>query len=179
MSERGVPFVKGNKLWKLRTNAHKPRIFSDAAVLWAEACAYFDWCDRNPRERTELVKYQGVAYEQAVPLGRMYTVAGLCVYLGVSGMYLNTAKKELQAKQDKGVITESETAVLETIERIFAVVETEQIEGAAVQLYSPNFIARLNGLSDNTNVTSNQPIVHVSVEDKETAEMLADLDKLL
>ena len=77
----------GNKFWNLRTKHGRDRLFSDAALLWAEACKYFDWCDRHPRERVELVKYKGEANEAVVPLGRPYSVDGLTLYLGVSSSY--------------------------------------------------------------------------------------------
>lgn len=171
--------LTGNQLWKLRTKYGRARIFGDAAVLWDEACKYFDWCDRHPWEKAELVKYQGYASEAEVPLGRPYSMDGLTVYLGVSGSYFRTAKSELREKVEKGKAADGEIELLETIERVEQTVRTQQIEGAAVGVFNSGLVARLNGLSDNVNVTNNQPVVKVSVRDAETDGHLTELDDLL
>lgn len=171
--------LTGNQLWKLRTKHGRDRLFGDAALLWDEACKYFDWCDRHPWEKTELVKYQGYASEAEVPLGRPYSMDGLTVYLGISGSYFRTAKGELREKIEKGKATTAETDLLEMIERIEQTIRTQQIEGAAVGVFSASLVARINGLSDNVNVTNSQPIVKVSVCDAETDGYLAELDEIL
>lgn len=171
--------LTGNQLWKLRTKHGRDRLFGDAALLWDEACKYFDWADRHPREKVELVKYKGEASEAEVPLGRMYSMHELTVYLGVSGSYFRTAKGELREKIEKSKATAAEVELLETIERIEGVIQADQISGAAVGIYATQLVNRLNGLSDNVNVTNNQPVVKVSVRDAETDGYLAELDDLL
>lgn len=171
--------LTGNQLWKLRTKHGRDRLFGDAALLWDEACKYFDWADRHPREKVELVKYKGAASEAEVPLGRMYSMHELTAYLGVSGSYFRTAKGELREKIEKGKATVAEVELLETIERIEGIIQAEQISGAAVGIYATQLVNRLNGLSDNVNVTNNQPVVKVSVRDAETDGYLAELDDLL
>lgn len=140
---------------------------------------YFDWCDRHPRYRSELVKYKGAYEEAEVPLCRMYSMRRLALYLGVSGSYFRTAKSELREKVEKETATSAEVELLETIERIELTIQAEQIEGAAVGQYATQLVNRLNGLSDNVNVTNNQPIIKVSVRDSETDGYLAELDDLL
>ena len=170
----------GNKLWKLRTKHGRDRLFGDAALLWEEACKYFDWCDRHPWERSELVKYKGEAVEAAVPLGRPYSMDGLTVFLGVSGSYFRTAKNELRDKIEKGKASPSEAELLDMIERVEQTIRTQQIEGAAVGIFSTGLVARLNGLSDNVNVSnSGEAVVRVTVRDKETASHLDELENLL
>ena len=172
--------LTGNQLWKLRTKHGRDRLFGDAAVLWDEACKYFDWADRHPREKTELVKYKGEASEAEVPLGRMYSMHELTVYLGVSGSYFRTAKGELREKIEKGKATAAEVELLETIERIEGVIQADQISGAAVGIYAPQLVSRLNGLSDNVNVSnSGEAVVRVTVRDQETAANMDELEELL
>jgi len=172
--------LSGNQLWRLRTKHGRDRIFGDADVLWGEACKYFDWCDRHPWERVELVKYQGYATETEVPLGRPYSMDGLTVYLGVSESYFRTAKSELRAKIEKGKASPAEVSLLETIERIEQTVRSQQIEGAMVGVFSASLTARLNGLSDNVNLSNgNEAIVRVTVRDQETADYLDELEDLL
>jgi hypothetical protein len=171
--------LKGNQLWKLRTKHGRDRLFSDAALLWDEACKYFDWCDRHPRSKAELVKYKGDYEEAGVPLGHMYSMHELTVYLGVSSSYFRTAKSELRDKIEKCKNTAAEAGLLEMIERIEGIIQADQISGAAVGVYATQLVSRLNGLSDNVNVTNNQSVVKVSVRDAETDGYLAELDGLL
>lgn len=171
--------LTGNQFWKLRTKHGPDRLFNNAALLWEEACKYFDWCDRHPRNKVELVKYKGDYEEAEVPLGRMYSMQGLTRYLGVSDSYFRTVKIGLRERIEKSKATADEIELLGAVESIERTVQTDQIEGAAVGIYAGNLVNRLNGLSDNVNVTNNQPVVKVSVRDAETDGYLAELDDLL
>lgn len=168
--------LKGNELWKLRSKHGKDKIFADAALLWGEACAYWDWCDRSPWMRPELVKYQGTADEVLVPLGRPYSMDGLTIYLGVSGSYFRSAKANLKNKLEDNKATPEEVELLETIEVIETVTRTQNIEGAAVNVFNANIIARLHTLAETINQhNTGDAVVRVSVRDQKTAD---DLDKL-
>ncbi len=172
--------LTGNQFWRLRTKHGPDRLFGDAALLWEEACKYFDWCDRHPRNRVELVKYQGEYEEAEVPLGRMYSMQGLTRYLGVSDSYFRMSKISLREKIEKATATAAEIELLGVIERIESTVQTDQIEGAAVGIYAGNLVNRLNGLSDNVNVSNNgEAVVRVTVRDQKTADNMDKLDDLL
>lgn len=174
------PFLKGNKLWQLRTKHGRDKLFSDAALLLEEAYAYFDWCDRYPWYKPELVKYKGGHEEVEVPIGRPYTMDGLTVYLGVSGGYFRAAKANLKEKINADKATPAEVDLLEAIEMIETIVRNQQIEGAAVGVFMPNLIARINGLADNQKVqNTGNSVVRVTVRDNETAKNLEDLEDLL
>lgn len=172
-------FLKG-KQWQLRTVHGRARIFGDAALLIAEAKLYFDWCDRNPRMRAELVKHQGVAEQYDVPIGRPYTMDGLCNYLGVSGAYFRTAKAELDVKLAKKLATVEEEALREAIAWIEETTRNDQIEGGMVGQYNANLVSRLNGLSDNVNTNVTGPaVLAISVRDDATAKNLELLESTL
>lgn len=171
--------LKGNQFWKLRHTHGKKRLFSDANLLLEEARKYFEDCDNNPWQKTELVKYMGIATQAEVPLGRMYSMFGLCTFLGVTGSYFRTAKRELSDKIKNEVATDEETDLLEAIELIEQAIQTQQIEGAAVGVFAPNLVSRINGLADKQDITNNQPIVSISVRDEETAKNLAKLGEVL
>lgn len=173
-------FLKGNQLWKLRTKIGRDKIFSDGAVLWSEALKYFEWCDRHPLYKVELVKYQGLADEADVPLGRPYTMDGLTVFLGVSPGYFRAAKSNIKNKIEANKASEDEVTLLDEMERIELIVRDQQISGAAVNIFSPNLVARLNGLAENVNqATSGEAVIRVSVRDQATADDLAELEDLL
>lgn len=170
----------GNQLWKLRAKSGRDKLFSDAATLLEEAYAYFEWCDTHPRYRAELVKYQGAADEVGVTLERPYTMDGLTRYLGVSGGYFRAAKANLRDKIDRGKAAPEEIELLEAMESIEQIVRTQQIEGALVGIFSANLVARLNGIADNTNVAnSGGTVLRVTVRDRETTDVLKELEDLL
>jgi DNA-packaging protein gp3 len=172
--------LKGNQIWKLRTSHGRTRIFGDPDTLWEEACLYFDWCDRNPWQRVELVKFQGDATQHDVPLGRPYTMDGLTVYLGVAGSYFRTAKKELKDKIEAGKAGPNDPALVATMERIEQVCRDQNISGAAVGVFNANLVARLHGIADKVeNHNTGDAVIRVSVRDQATADHLNDLDDLL
>lgn len=173
--------LKGNQAWKLRSKHGRDKLFSDAAVLWDEACLYFEWCDRNPWYKPELVKYKGDYEEAEVPLGRPYTMEGLTNYLGVSVPYLTTAEKQLREKLDKlKVKPEAELELLEVYARIKQTIRAQQIEGGMLGVFNSNLTARITGVSDNINNSHNgEMTMKVTVRDQETADNLDALNDLL
>lgn len=175
-------FPRGNQLWQLRTTVGRSTLFADGAALWAEAIKYFAWCDENPWMRPELVKFQGVADEYNVPLGRPYSLDGLCIFLDVSRAYLRNCKRNLLEKQerDNGTFTPENESLIEAIERIENIVRTQNIEGAMLDVYNANFTARMHGIADNVNnANTGDAILRVTVRDQETADNLDKLDEML
>lgn len=172
--------LTGNQLWKLRTKHGRDKLFSSGAILREEAIKYFDWCDRHPWLKTELVKYKGDFEEAEVPLGRPYTVDGLTVYLGVAHSYFRSAKGNIIDKRERARATAEDLDVLDAIEWIEQVVRTQQVEGAAVGVFNTNLVARLNGIADNVNQNSTgEAVLRVTVRDQATADNLDALEDLL
>lgn len=172
--------LTGNQFWKLRTKHGRDKLFSDAPVLLEEAYAYFDWCDRHPQNKAELVKYRGDYEEAEIPLGRPYSVDGFTCYLHVSKGYFWSAKANLRDKMEQGKATASEIELLETIELIEQMIRTQQIEGAMVGIFNANLTARLNGIADRQDITTNgASVVRVTVRDKKTDEDMHKLEDLL
>lgn len=172
-------YLKG-KQWQLRSVHGRAKIFADAELLRAEACLYFAWCDKNPRMRAELVKHQGTADQYDVPIGRPYTMDGLCNYLGVSGSYFRGAKANLDAKIGKKAATPEEVELREAIEWLEDVTRNDQIEGGLVGQYNANLVSRLQGLADNLNNNVSGPaVLSISVRDDATAQDLETLENSL
>jgi len=173
-------FLRGNQQWKLRSVHGREKIFANGDLLRAEALLYFDWCDRNPRMRAELVKHQGTAEQYDVPIGRPYTIGGLCNYLGVSEGYFRAAKANLDAKIAKKLAKPEEEILRETIGWLEEVTRNDQIEGGMVGQYNANLVSRLNGLADNVNNNVTGPsVLAISVRDDATAKNLETLENLL
>lgn len=168
------------ELWRQKPGVPKARLFADGELLRSEVRKYFEWCDTNPRYRTELVKFQGMADDYHVPIRRPYTIQGLTTYLGVSEGYLRASKAQLTAKIEAGKGDEIDADIIDAIEWAEQVIKTQHFEGGLTGEYSQQIVARLHGLVDRQDVTSDgEAIVQVSVRDQETADNLKALEDLI
>lgn len=186
-SKRRVPVAQAeqpkvtaaNTFWKRKSKYYgggAKRLLDNAEKLMQEAYTYFTWCDKNPLIRYELMKQGGRAVLVEVPLGRPYTMSGLCVYLGVSGSYFRSAKGHIRNKIEEGKAKQNEIEVLEAIEVIEAITQTQNVEGAAVGKFAANLVARLHNIADNVNQnTAGDSVIRITVRDDETAENLSKL----
>lgn len=151
----------------------RENIFSDAHVLVSEARAFFEWCENNPRYKTEIIKHKMEWDTVEIELKRPYTLSGLCMHLGVSQSYFRQTKSDLRERIEAGTIQPYQAHVLAAIEWVEQIIFTDQVEGAACGQYNANIIARLNGLSDTINSAAvADPILRVVTRDTETADNL-------
>ena len=129
-------FQPGNQLWQLRKfPGRKPR-FSSPQKLWEAACGYFEWCEANPLQAAELIKYQGKAKVGNMPKMRAMTLKGLCLHMGVP----HSTWQDYTEKDGFSAVTT----------RIEDIIYEQKFTGAAADLLNPNIIARDLGLADKT-----------------------------
>lgn len=143
-----MPAPQGNQFWKLRSKHGRDKLFESPEVLWEEACAYFEWCDKNPLESIE---YYGKDAERCeVPKMRAYTWSGLEHYLDIES--LRDYKTNPNYKDFSQVIT-----------RIEKIIYTQKFEGAAAGLLNANIISRDLGLLDKQRIDLNaeQPLFNI------------------
>lgn len=172
-------FVAGNQLWKLAKGG-RFAIITDATALWQLAVNYFEWCDQNPLQKAELVKYQGDAEVMDVPLGRPYSMDALTIFVGVSPSYFRSRKSELSDKLEAGKATADEIDLLDTIVLIQSIVRNQRFEGAAVGHFKENLISRVDGYADNVNQHNTGEVRQtVVVRDQKTADNLAKLKDVM
>lgn len=145
---RGAPV--GNQFWKLRSKHGRDILFSSAAVLWEEACKYFEWCDKTPLISIEY--YGKDAKRCRVPKMRAYTLQGLCIFLDCNTQYITQFENAL----DKS--TEAGKDFSWVIARIREIIYTQKFEGAAAGLLNANIITRDLGLSEKTENTNDTVI---------------------
>ena len=70
--------------------------------------------------------------------------------------------------------------MLEAIEVIEAITQTQNVEGAAVGKFAANLVARLHNIADNVNQnTAGDSVIRITVRDDETAENLSKLTSSL
>jgi hypothetical protein len=141
---------KENQFWKQRSKHGRDKLFASPDLLWQAACEYFDWCDKNPWFKNDVVKGGAdVGTTLRIPVARPYTLTGLCIYLKCNSAYFRTFKVQaLEADKDFNTVI---TQIEETI-------ETQQFEGAVVGVFNSNIISRKLGLVEkveNSNINTN------------------------
>ena len=151
---------KGNQFWKMRSSHGRSPIFKTPEDLWNAACEYFEWVSENPLEKAELVKYQGVATLESVPVMRAMTIGGMCIYLDIDF----TTWRDYQSKgKDDG----DEKDFSKVATRIESIIKTQKFEGAAAELLNPNIIARDLGLADKQEISASvSPVVELPANGK-------------
>lgn len=131
---------KKNEYYKRRQKDGRELIYSSPELLLDEAYKYFDWCKKNPFYKREILKGGPKAGKVIkIPTDRPYTIEGLCVYLGIN---MQTFSNYGDRQDFLGVVT-----------HIREIIRQNQLEGAMVEAYSPNIVARLLGLSEKTELT--------------------------
>jgi hypothetical protein len=145
--------MTGNSWWQIRSKHGRDRLFESPQLMWEAALQYFNWCEDNPEKRAELVKYEGSAVEEEVSVKRLYTLIGVCLYMGASASYFRAFKAGIRAK-DPQKVTPQDKDFLTVINLIEETVENQQVSGAASGFFNGNIISRLVGLVDKKDVTS-------------------------
>lgn len=131
---------KKNEYYKRREKDGRELIFATPEDLLAKAYEYFDWCKENPFYKREVIK-SGILAGQIIdiPVDRPYTIEGMCVYAEISvSTFYNYEERE---------------DFLQVVTHVREVIRQNQLEGAMVEAYSPNIVARLLGLSDKRELT--------------------------
>lgn len=131
----------GNQFWKMADPEclGRPLAFKTPKELWEQAKLYFEECDDNPLQRTEVTNSdKGIfhkTYSHKVP----YTWEGLYVFLGITTLD-NYKKRE----DFLGIYT-----------HIGNIIRNQKYTGAATGLFNASIIARDLGLKEGLDHTSN------------------------
>jgi hypothetical protein len=162
---------KNNQFWKNRSEHGRELLFADHELLRTAAKEYFNWCDSHPWYKVEAVKSGDMAGElMKVPVARPYTLSGLCGYVGSSESWWRNFRKNKSLGED----------FLTVIEWIEGVIDTQQLEGAAVGAFNANIIARKLGLSDKSElVGKGDTELFKDKTDDELKTLLKDLSSKL
>lgn len=111
--------------------------------LWEKAVEYFEFCDKNPWTKAEVIKGGEKAGEIVeVPINRPYTIIAFCLFAGITRKTFD----------NYGRLPE----FLPFYTRIKDICYSQKFEGASVGAFNANIIARDLGLREVTdvNVTS-------------------------
>ena len=180
-----MPAPQGNQFWKLRSKHGRKRLFESPELLWEAASEYFEWCDEHPYLKQEQKKGNTIIPKDAklspdefkevsnpiaeIPTQRPYTMQGLCLYLDCGINYFNQFEESLREKKD-----ELSKDFSLTITRIRQIVQDRQVSGGLTGSYNPMLIARLLGLKEKQDITSNDQSIslNVNVADKELSDLI-------
>jgi len=125
----------------LHPDPHKPgsiphEYFDSPEAMWQAACEYFEWMESRPQYEARPFQYKGDVFMKNIPRRRPFTLQGLLVFFDMS-IYVWGGYKN---RRGPGY-----AFVAEQIEHV---IFTQKFEGAAVDLFNANIIARDLGLRD-------------------------------
>jgi hypothetical protein len=133
-----MPAPKGNQFWKARSTHGRDAIFSDPDKMWEAAQEYFEWVEANPlKEQKVFNGKDGIVYADVTKM-RAMTIAGFCVFLGITQETWNQYRKK--------------EGFSEVTTRVDEIIRSQKFEGAAADLLNANIIARDLGLADKQQV---------------------------
>lgn len=127
-------FAEGNTI-SVGNEGGRPMKFETPAELESFCKGYFEWADKNPWIKNDVVKggeFAGTPLQ--IPTQRPYTLIALCHYLGI-------AHATWKLYEERTEFVEVTTWAREKI-------NNQQIEGAMVGAFNANLTARLQGISD-------------------------------
>lgn len=137
----GAP--KGNQFWKLRNKHGRDKLFTSPELLWNSACEYFEWCNENPIIVTKSNSGTQGSSSEIKEHQRPFTKQGLFFYLECSEDWLRNFRKDCS------------NDFLRVIHAIEQTIENQQIEHAMVGVFNSNLVARIQGIKEQSDVTTN------------------------
>jgi hypothetical protein len=131
----------GNDYYKLRLTNGRHHSYEDIIEYTNNINEYFQWCIDNPLKEAQPVTYQGNGATFEVDKLRVFSIGGLCSYIGIA---VSTFYLYEQREPDFSEITKAAKQII----------ENQQLEGAASGLLNPNIIALKLGLVKKTDITT-------------------------
>lgn len=151
--------TKESRPWLAKSSRGRNPIFDDSEDLLEASFEYLEWCNLNPLHETKPFHYQGVVELKEIPLPRVTTLMGLCMFLDISQCTWGVYRKK-----------DDFTKVCSCIEDA---IRNNKFSGAAVNLYNASIIARDLGLVDKQEVDlgnkNNTPFRTQTIADVEKA----------
>lgn len=145
-------FEKGNQFWKQRNKHGRDKLFASPELLWESACEYFEWCNANPIIVTKSNSGTQGSSNEIKEHQRPFTKQGLFFYLECSDTWLTNFKKECTSD------------FLRVIHAIEQTIENQQIEHAMVGVFNSNLVARIQGIKEQSDVTTNGKEISNSIK---------------
>lgn len=171
-----------NDFWKRRAKHGRDSLFEKPEHLWEDACAYFEWCYKNPLLEHDLKvvgnggndgsSVQEVYIEHVKP----FTWYGLCLFLGVTPSWFNNFRKRALAGDIMNMSKELQDDFMLTIELIEKTIYSQKFEGAAAGFFNATIIARDLGLVDRV-ASENMNLNSIPLTASEIKDISNELEK--
>ena len=143
--DKEIPMKRGQKFKNMWDNIHRvgrPPAFENPGMLLELAMEYFKWVEDNPLQEAKMFSFQGVNELEDIPKKRPFTLAGLCLYMGMHTSTLATYKEFPEYSKVYNLIEQT--------------IRDQKFQGAAAGFFNHAIIARDLGLKDGeTNIVIN------------------------
>lgn len=141
-----------NEWW--RPKVGRPRIYQSPEELWEDCIGYFEETDKRKWVRKDWVGKDAVEVERETETP--YTLTGLFVFLDI-----NRKTWDLYREREE---------FIPVVTRVEQICTTQKVEGALVGAFNQNIVARLEGLKEQTDLTTNgkeiSPVITAMVDGK-------------
>jgi hypothetical protein len=145
----------GNQWWKLRAKHGRDKTFSSPEHLWESCMEYFEATDKRKWVKKDWVGKDATQVDREVDTP--YTLSGLCLFLDIDVRTWNNYKNQ-----------DSHKEFIPVISHVEQIMYTQKFEGATVNTFNANIIARDLGLAEKTenHTAVNFDLSALSEEDK-------------
>lgn len=150
-----MPAKKGNKYYLLRSSDGRKKNFSSPDEFWEAFVEYVDHVQGNPLLRNDAIKsgeHTGKIIQ--IPTQRPLTRTGFSSYIGMTWQGVENYGK-LEAYKD----------FFDVYTRAMQIIDTNQIEGAVAGMYNANIVARMQGIKEHTDVTTQGEKININFVD--------------
>jgi hypothetical protein len=139
---------------KKETKMGRPPKLQDPTTLKKLVDSYFQYCDDNPYIiNVPVTGGNNAGMLIPVPKPRPYIIEGLCLHLGISRItFYNILAKNTQQSENDEEIFNIFTYASDKI-------RSQQITGGMCNDYNSSLTARINGLKEQTDITSNDETI--------------------
>lgn len=139
-----------NEFWKARSKSGRDKIFATPEDLWEAAVEYFLWADEHPLHKNDSIRNGDKAGELIqTPVDRPLTIEGMCIFFGVpSQTFVNYASNTGEYKDYFVIATQ-----------IKEIIRDQKLSGAVIGNYKENIVARMLGMADKKEVSTNMAVV--------------------
>lgn len=165
------PDMEGNQLWKIAAangTIGRNRIFNDPTELKEKIDQYFRDTDQRFWEKEDFIKSGELAgtiirLKTKIP----YTIEGMSEFLGVNSKYIYDFENQIKEMKDRKIANDFSDVLTYAREKI----SRQKLEGAMCGAFNPLIVARLEGLRDRQDITSNNKDLNLTVEFKNKDEI--------
>jgi len=148
-----MPAKKGNKYYLLRSADGRKKKFSSPVEFWEAFVEYVQHTADNPLFRNDAIKsgeHTGKIIQ--IPTQRPLTRIGFSSYIGMTWQGVENYGKEETYKDFFEVYT-----------RAMQIIDTNQVEGAIAGLYNANIVARIQGIKEQTDLTTGGEKINIPI----------------